>query len=140
MLSDEERNFLAARRVAHLATASTGAMPHVVPVCYALDAATLYITIDRKPKTGRPLKRLAIIAENAAVAVVVDRYDEDWTRLGWVMLQGAAEILTAGAEHDTAQALLCARYPQIANMDIAALPVIAIRIARATSWGRLSEP
>ena len=46
------------------------------------------------------------------VAVVVDRYDEDWTRLGWVMLRGRAEILRAGTEHDRAQELLRSRYRQ----------------------------
>ena len=36
------------------------------------------------------MKRLRNIAENPAVALVVDRYDEDWARLGWVMLRGPA--------------------------------------------------
>ena len=142
MLSDRERRFLAERRVAHLATADARAVPHVVPVCFAISESTLYITIDDKPKRapGTELKRVKNIAENPAVAVVVDRYDEDWTRLGWVMLRGQAEILTAGTEHDHAQTLLCSRYPQLAAMQIAHLPVIAIRIAKVTSWGNLSDP
>ena len=127
--------------MAHLATADARAVPHVVPVCFALHDTTLYITIDAKPKRapGTALKRERNILENPAVAVVVDRYDEDWTRLGWVMLRGQAEILADGAEHDDAQALLRARYPQLAAMQIADLPVIAIRITRATSWGNLSD-
>ena len=139
MPSERERRFLAHCRVAHLATADAQAMPHVVPVCFALAGDTLYITIDAKPKRrpGATLKRLANIAANPAVAVVADRYDEDWSRLGWVMLLGRAEILGGGAEHDQAQALLGARYPQLARMQIAHLPVIAVRIARATSWGDL---
>ncbi|MEJ0071803.1 MAG: TIGR03668 family PPOX class F420-dependent oxidoreductase [Pseudomonadota bacterium] len=112
-------------------------MPHVVPVCFVLAEAALYITIDQKPKRGARLKRLRNIAENPVVAVVVDRYDEDWTRLGWVMLRGPAEILTDGAEHDAAQALLRARYPQLAAMRIEALPVIVLRIVQTTSWGDL---
>jgi PPOX class probable F420-dependent enzyme len=140
MLSDRERGFLNDRRVGHLATADAHAVPHVVPVCFALSPGTLYITIDDKPKRrpGGSLKRLRNIAENPAVAVVVDRYDEDWSRLGWVMLRGRAEILTGGGEHETAQALLRARYPQLAAMQIARHPVIALRIERATSWGDLS--
>ena len=127
MLSDRERRFLDERRVAHLATADARAVPHVVPVCFALHESTLYITIDAKPKRapGAALKRVKNIVENPAVAVVVDRYDEDWTRLGWVMLRGQAEILAAGTEHDDAQALLRSRYPQLAAMQIAHLPVIA---------------
>jgi PPOX class probable F420-dependent enzyme len=137
-LSEPERRFLDRSRVAHLATADAQGAPHVVPVCFALDEAVLYITIDQKPKRGASLKRLRNIAENPTVALVVDRYDEDWTRLGWVMLRGVAEILTEGPEHDAAQALLRARYPQLAAMRIEALPVIALRIAQATSWGDLS--
>jgi len=140
MLSDQEYRFLADRRVAHLATADRAAIPHVVPVCFAISKTTLYVTIDEKPKR-RPvgaLKRLRNIAENDAVAIVIDRYEEDWARLGWVMLHGRGQILNEGQEHDHAQALLRARYPQLAAMRIAEHPVIAVRIERVTSWGDLS--
>src|SRR6516162_10277494 len=85
MVSDGERRFLAQQRIAHLATADRRAVPHVVPVCFAIFERTLYITIDEKPKRrpGATLKRLRNIAENPAVAVIVDRYDEDWARLSW---------------------------------------------------------
>jgi PPOX class probable F420-dependent enzyme len=139
MLSDGERRFLDQRRVAHLATADSRAVPHVVPVCFAVSGDTLYITIDEKPKR-RPatLKRLRNIGENPAVAVIVDRYDEDWALLGWVMLHGHAQVLGAGREHDAAQALLRSRYRQLEAMQIARCPVIAVRIERTTSWGNLS--
>ena len=142
MLSDGERRFLAHRRIAHLATADARAVPHVVPVCFAMSEATLYITIDEKPKRqpGTALKRLRNIVENPAVAVVVDRYDEDWTLLGWVMLRGNAEILIDGTEHDDAQALLRSRYRQLNAMQIAQHPVVAVRIERTTSWGNLFVP
>ena len=106
MLSDMERLFLKNRRVAHLATADRDAAPHVVPVCFEMCNDTLYVTIDAKPKRSlsTPLKRLKNIAQNPAVAVVVDRYEEDWGQLGWVMLRGHAEILIDGREHDQAQA------------------------------------
>jgi PPOX class probable F420-dependent enzyme len=139
MLSDTERHFLARQRVAHLATADQRAVPHVVPVCFAIHEPTLYITIDDKPKrSATALKRLRNIAANPAVAVVADHYDEDWTQLGWVMLHGRAEILTAGAEHADAQALLRERYPQLRAMQIAEYPVIAVRIERTSSWGDLA--
>ena len=139
MLSESERRFLDAHRAARLATADRAGMPHVVPVCFAILEGTLYITIDEKPKrvSARPLKRLRNITENPMAAVVVDRWDEDWSRLGWVMLRGPAEILEAGPEHDRAQALLQARYAQLAAMHIAALPVIALRIERIARWGNL---
>src|SRR5208282_5157047 len=132
MLSDEERRFLAHRRITHLATANSRAVPHVVPVCFVISEGTLYITIDDKPKR-RPdiaLKRMKNITENPVVAVVVDRYDEDWSLLGWVMLRGHADILTDGTEHRDAQALLRSRYPRLEAMRIAQHPVIAVRIKR----------
>jgi PPOX class probable F420-dependent enzyme len=141
MLSEEQRGFLARGRVAHLATADGRGAPHLVPVCYAVDGGSLYITIDEKPKRQDvPLKRLRNIRANPRVAVTVDRWDEDWTRLAWVMLRGSAEILDGGPEHDHAQALLRERYPQYRSMDIASLPVIAVRIGRVLSWGQLLDP
>jgi PPOX class probable F420-dependent enzyme len=140
MLTERQRAFLDRRRVGHLATADAGGAPHLIPVCYAVDGMTLYITIDEKPKRQeRPLKRLRNILENPQAAFIVDRYDEDWHRLGWVMLRGRAEILDSGVEHDHAQALLTARYKQYRAMNLAGLPVIALRIARATDWGDLSD-
>jgi PPOX class probable F420-dependent enzyme len=140
VLSDHERRFLLTRPVGHLATADSRAIPHVVPVCFAISQGTLYITIDEKPKrvAGPALKRVRNIERNPMVAIVVDRYDEDWTRLGWVMLRGRAEILRAGTEHDRAQELLRSRYRQLATMQIAERPVIAVRLERVTSWGNLS--
>jgi len=140
MLADRERHFLEAERVARLATADAAGRPHVVPVCYALEGDTVYFTIDEKPKRpGARLKRLANLRANPFAALVADRYDEDWSRLGWVMVQGRTEVLEAGPEHDAAQVLLRARYPQLAAMRIEALPVVAVRIEHAISWGRL-EP
>jgi PPOX class probable F420-dependent enzyme len=139
ILSERQARFLDTRRVGHLATADAQAVPHLVPVCFAVSDGTVYITIDRKPK-GNPLtlKRLRNIVENPVAAFIADRWDEDWTRLGWVMLRGPAEILPDGPEHDRAQALLRSRYPQYREMEIGELPVIAIRIERVTSWGDLA--
>jgi PPOX class probable F420-dependent enzyme len=141
LLSAEQVRFLASQRVGRLATADGRGIPHVVPVCFAIEAATLYITIDEKPKraSAQPLKRLRNMTENPSVAFVADRYDEDWRALGWVMLRGRAEILTDGLEHNRAQELLRDRYPQYRAMQLADLPVIALRIERATGWGNL-EP
>lgn len=140
MLSGPVHRFVDHARVARLATADADGVPHLVPVCFAIAMSRLYITIDEKPKqaSGRAMKRIRNILENPAVAVLVDRYDDDWTRLGWVMLRGRAEVLDDGAEHDLAQAQLKVRYPQYRAMAIAALPVIAVRIRQVTSWGNLA--
>ena len=139
MLSEPQARFLASCRVGHLATADAQAIPHLVPVCFVVSGGALYITIDQKPKGDvRALKRLRNIAENPVASFVADRWDEDWSRLGWVMLRGPAQILNDGAEHEQAQALLRSRYPQYRQMELSGLPVIAIRIERVTSWGDLS--
>ncbi len=139
-LADDHRRFLDTQRVAHLATADVQGRPHVVPVCFAVSRNSIYITIDDKPKQtdSASLKRLRNIVENPAVALVVDRYDdENWSRLGWVMVRGNAEILGTGSEHAAAQRLLRNRYPQMEAMALEKHPVIAIRIDRVTSWGDL---
>src|SRR5207253_4769177 len=101
MLSDAERRFLAQQRIAHLATADRRAAPHVVPVCFAIAGSSLYVPIDEKPKRAPVTapNRLRNIAENPPAAVIVDRYEEDWARHGWVMLPGHPEILHERQEH-----------------------------------------
>ena len=140
MLTRAQRRFLECRRVAYLATADASGAPHVVPVCFAVDGAGVYITIDEKPKRVAPraLKRLRNIAANPKVALVADHYDDrDWSRLGWVMVRGHAELLDQGPEHAAAQDRLRARYTQLAAMALEGHPVIAIRIERVASWGDL---
>jgi len=138
MLSEAQRRFVETRRIGHLATADASGAPFLTPVCFTLDDSALYITIDEKPKRrDLPLKRVRNILENPNTAFVVDRWDEDWARLGWVMLRGRSEILYRGEEHDRAQALLVAKYPQYQAMKLGDLPVIALRIARVASWGNL---
>ncbi len=140
MLSQAERHFLESRRVAYLATADASGAPHVVPVCFAVTESGIYMTIDEKPKrvAARALKRLRNIAENPQVALVADRYDDrDWSRLGWVMVRGRAEVLEEGPEHAAAQRRLRARYTQLAAMALEDQPVIAIRVERVASWGDL---
>jgi PPOX class probable F420-dependent enzyme len=138
MLTDEQRHFLESGQVARLATADQTGQPHVVPICYALIDDSLYFTIDHKPKRSTTnLKRLANIRANSKVALVVDRYDEDWSKLAWLMVQGEAAIILDGATHKQAQARLRERYPQLKRMNIDALPVVAIDISHVIAWGRL---
>lgn len=140
MLTTKQRQFLDSRPVGRLATVDNESKPHVVPVCFALANDSVYITIDQKPKRmDRPLQRIKNIQANSSVALVVDKYDDDWTRLGWVMVRGCAEIIESGAEHDSAQRLLRERYPQLRVMNIESLSVIAIRVERVSAWGNL-EP
>ena len=128
--------FLEVARVGRLATADAAGRPLVVPVCYALDGARIYSAVDAKPKRTRELRRLRNIAENPRVSLVVDEYDEDWTRLRYVIVEGHADVLTGGDEFSRAVDRLVAKYPQYRQL---ALPrdsgaVIRITADRVLAW------
>ena len=119
-----------AQRVARLATVGADGRPHVVPVCFALDGDTLYTAVDEKPKSTRRLRRLANIEANPQVEIVIDHWDEDWTRLWWIRLAGRAEIV----EHDQrALELLQAKYSQYRDEPPAGL-FILVRIESRSDW------
>jgi PPOX class probable F420-dependent enzyme len=142
-LTAADRSFLESRRVAHLATADRGGAPHAVPVCFAvLDERTLVFAIDDKPKSrGRPLKRLRNLAENPRYALVVDRWDEDWQRLGYVLMLGSATTDASPERARAAIAALRARYPQYVAMDLDAArhQVVQLAVERVHRWGRLGD-
>jgi PPOX class probable F420-dependent enzyme len=138
MFSPSELQFLERQRVAHLATADASGRPHVVPVCFAQLDAAFYIAIDEKPKRALRLKRLRNIEENARVALVFDRYDDDWSRLGWVLVQGTANLLVNGLEYDRALAALRERYDQYQSMTLEGRPLIRVSVERVSSWGKLT--
>jgi PPOX class probable F420-dependent enzyme len=136
--SAEARRFLEAHRVGHLATAGADGAPHVVPVCYALDDTALYFVADEKPKRGeaRMLRRLRNLRENPRAAVVVDDYDEDWTRLAWVLVRGPASIAKPDV-HAVALQLLRGRYPQYRAMaldDASRNPVVRLEPEHVLVW------
>ena len=129
---------LRAARVGRLATADAAGRPLVVPVCYAFDGDAVYSAIDAKPKraTGRGLRRIRNIEENPRVSLVVDEYDEDWTRLRYVIVEGRAALLTGGERFGRAVDLLREKYPQYRTMglDRAKGLVIAIAPERFLAW------
>ena len=137
-LDPETRALLVDERVAHLATADRAGAPHVVPLCYAVGDDALYFVVDAKPKRrgGTALKRMRNIAVNPAVALVVDRYDEDWSRLAYVLIHGRAEIVIDPGERARALTLLRARYPQYRQMalDGPEYPVVRITPERVHRW------
>jgi PPOX class probable F420-dependent enzyme len=131
--------FLARMRVARLATVDATGQPHVVPIVFATDGHYLYTPLDEKPKRVEPrqLKRVRNIVANPRVAVVVDEYDEDWTRLGWVLINGTAEISESGESHAVGLQLLQEKYLQYRSMHLERRPIIVVMPTRVTSWGSL---
>jgi coenzyme F420-0:L-glutamate ligase / coenzyme F420-1:gamma-L-glutamate ligase len=142
-LSPEQAAFLVRQRVARLATADAAGAPHAVPVCFAYSGGGIFIALDDKPKDVPParLKRVRNILENPRVALVVDRYAEDWSLLAFVMVRGRAELVEPGTEaHASAVRLLRGKYHQYEEMRIEDNPVISIRPERVASWGALDAP
>ena len=136
-LSAAARELLTIARVAHLATSDQYARPHVVPVVFVWRDAVLYTPLDRKPKRDddwHALRRVRNIETNGRVAIVVDRYDEDWSRLLWVRLEGVATILESGDERDAAAALLNEKYSQYETLSLEGRPIVRVEIERASEW------
>lgn len=132
--------FVRDARVGHLATVDARNRPAVVPICFTVldgDDPAIVSVLDEKPKrvADRDLARVRNILHQPEVMLVVDRYDEDWSRLAFVQLRGTASLLEPGADgHAGAIAALRRTYPQYRVMAIERRAVILIRDLRATSW------
>ena len=129
------RERFAEARLAHLGTADAAGTPHLVPIVFALQADTIYTAVDAKPKRTNALRRLANVAENPSVTVLVDHYDdEDWNRLWWVRADGTGRVLDPAApEARRAVDLLTGRYPQHAR-ERPQGPVLAVDVTRWSAW------
>lgn len=136
MTPTELRERVAAARVARLGTVRATGAPHLVPFCFALAGDVLWSAVDAKPKQTPELLRLANAAAEPRVCVLVDHYDEDWSRLWWVRLDGRARRLDAAADADEVAAALAAlagKYPQYRASPPAG-PVLRIEVERWRGW------
>ncbi len=140
-LSPTDRALLDDTRRAVLATIAPDGRPRLVPVCFVVDASRpiVYTPLDDKPKRVddvRELARVRDILERPAVTLLVDRWDEDWSRLAWLRLSGSATLVEPGAgEHADVIAALRARYPQYLGHRLEANPLIRIAIEDVAHWG-----
>lgn len=119
--------------MARLATIDPEGRPHLVPICFALADDLLYSAVDQKPKRSPHLQRLENIRLHPQVAVLVDHYEDDWTRLWWARLRGSARVLDAGSERLRALELLTAKYPQYAAEPPRG-DVIEVRVEEWRVW------
>lgn len=116
--------------VARLATVRPDGGPHLVPITFALDGNEVVTAVDDKPKDTRDLQRLANIRHEPRVTVLVDRYDEDWSRLWWVRVDGEARIVDRGDRYERAIDALVDRYPAYRR----AAPDGPVIVIAATVW------
>ncbi|MFF0578818.1 TIGR03668 family PPOX class F420-dependent oxidoreductase [Streptosporangium saharense] len=129
----EARSRFEAARVARLATVSEDNCPHLVPVTFAVVDEMIAIAIDHKPKSTVRLRRLANIAVNPQVSLLVDEYDDDWDRLWWVRADGHAQVREDGPERTRALEQLIARYGQYQEVPPTG-PVILVHVTGWTGW------
>ena len=120
-------------RVARLATIDPDGRPHLVPIVFVLDGDTLYSAVDTKPKRSRQLRRIENARERPDVTVLVDHYEDDWSRLWWVRLRGRARVLDEGDEAERALELLTEKYEQYRS-EPPGRPVLAIDLVEWRGW------
>lgn len=131
-LSPAQAAFVAAARVARLATIGLDGVPHVVPVCPVLD-------LDRVVVASAYDRKVANLRENPAVGLCVDDYSEDWEHgLRQVVLYGEAYLIEGGFEFERDRNLLYekfSQYPGVAPIEEGGSAIIEIRVDRAVSTG-----
>jgi PPOX class probable F420-dependent enzyme len=127
---DVMRDLVVNARVARLATVRGDGRPHVVPVCFALDGERIVSVVDDKPKRTTELLRLDNVRAHPAVSFLVDRYDDDWTRLWWVRVDGRATVVSDGPDHARAIERLAEKYPPYRERR----PAGAVLVIEADGW------
>lgn len=134
-LDQDLRDRIAVVRVARLASIRPDGTPHVVPITFAVDASGggLVTAVDHKPKSTTELQRLANIEANPAVAVLIDHYQDDWSRLWWARADGTARVHRDGHEREKAVDRLVDKYGQYRPRRPAG-PAIIVVIERWSSW------
>jgi PPOX class probable F420-dependent enzyme len=127
------RRRVAEARAARVGTVDERGRAHLVPVVFVIDGDTLYSATDAGP---RPVKRLRNMRRDSRVTVLVDVYDEDWSKVWWVRMRGRGRAIEEGSERDHALRLLWEKYPQFGSAppSEAAGPVMAVDIEEWSGW------
>jgi PPOX class probable F420-dependent enzyme len=105
----------------------------VVPCCFVLHGDTVYSAVDAKPKSTLDLRRLQNLRNHAFASFSVDYYDEDWTTLWWVRVDGSGRVIANGGERALALELLVAKYEQYQETPPPG-SVLALDIGIWRSW------
>jgi PPOX class probable F420-dependent enzyme len=112
----------------HAALATSGDRgPHAVPIVFARAEGAIWSPIDGKPKRGGELARIRHIRRDPRVALLFSHYEDDWTRLWWLRLDGRAEIRSGPAEA-AALAALRRKYSQYERLALLGPDALLLRI------------
>jgi PPOX class probable F420-dependent enzyme len=121
-------------RVGRLATVSADGQPHLVPVCFATSGDLLVTAVDKKPKTTTQLKRLDNVRATPEVSLLVDHFEEDWSQLWWVRVDGRARVVEESAELDMLLEPLHAKYRGHYGLRPPRGPAIVVDLQRWVGW------
>jgi PPOX class probable F420-dependent enzyme len=124
--------------VGRLATTSGGGAIHLVPVCFALVADRVVGAVDHKPKRTQQLRRLQDIRETGRAVLLIDHYDDDWSKLWWIRVTGAATVHEGDEVDRAARAALADKYRQYRQVPPTG-PVWSLTLDEVTWWAATSE-
>ena len=137
-LPDWARDLLAEARVARLGYVDEDDHPRVLPVTFAIAAGAVWSAIDEKPKQSAEPARLRHLRRRPEAALLVDAYDDDWTRLAWVQLLGRVEVLPADSAPEAMEAL-AQRYAPYAER-VPPGPLLKLVVERTRQWRSAGHP
>jgi nitroimidazol reductase NimA-like FMN-containing flavoprotein (pyridoxamine 5'-phosphate oxidase superfamily) len=126
-LSKKEKRYLDGARIVRVGSADRRGTPHVAPLCHAFDPTRRTAYVTTAGLTARNLRR------RPTATLDCDDYFEDWNRLRGLVARTEARFVRRGAELERARRLLQKKFKQYRETEID--EVIALRIARVTSWG-----
>lgn len=113
-----------------LSTLDRDGAPHSVPVVFVVIDGAIYSPIDDKPKDGKDLRRVRNIERDPRATLLVDRWDEDWQQLGWVMVRAHARVAPIGAADEALRRL----YPQYTDEITPGERAIVLSPTRISWW------
>jgi PPOX class probable F420-dependent enzyme len=137
-LPEWARELLATERVARLGYVDEDDHPRVLPVTFAVAAGAVWSAIDEKPKRGPEPARLRHLRRRPEAALLVDVYDDDWTRLAWVQLLGRVDVLPARSAPEAMEAL-AGKYAPYAERTPPG-PLLRLSVERSRQWRSTGSP
>jgi len=136
-LNQKTMTLIKRAKVARLATVDQKSHPYVVPVVFVFHENSFFIPLDEKVKTvnSRKLKRVKNIEKNPNVTLLIDKYQNDWKKLFFLMIQGKATVIDGKKNKlmDKIHKLLISKYPQYKKIGIGN-SCISINPTKVTFW------
>jgi len=131
-LNKKVSRLIARERVCRVATTGVDGNPHVVPVCHVLVGDKIYFG------SGDDARKVENLRENPRIALTIDLYSDEWSRLAGVMVQGTAALIQRGPRFKQVRARLYEKYPQYpedAAISTSDSVIVEVTPTHVFSWG-----